>query len=235
MRQATVSPLKLCGGKLFESVVHQAWQGEAANEKFGSIIDHPQFYGAVTPPTSGMDLLRNAKWALDHNALLRVDFFTPQNMKRFMGTAAPVFRFLDRIEVRWEFKPSASELASLPTDVAAYAKCIYGANRYQETDGSLKQASLYFECNYQNRNYPTFDEVVKVFGNEWWPGWEVFGPPSHGWPSPATAPHGNDEMVYDFEGVPYRDGLARRRALVGFLPDASFKSFSLAEGVMPWR
>jgi hypothetical protein len=40
----------------------------------------------------GLDLLRNVKWAIDHDAMLRIDFFTSENMKRFFGVSAAVFR-----------------------------------------------------------------------------------------------------------------------------------------------
>jgi hypothetical protein len=46
-----------------------------------------QFYGAVTPPRTGVDLLRNLKFALDHDAVLRDDFYAPETLRRFFGSA----------------------------------------------------------------------------------------------------------------------------------------------------
>ena len=73
----------------------------------------PNFYGAVRPTTSSMELLRNAKWALEHDAPLRVDFFTSENMKRFFGEAAPVVRTLDGISARLGDEAFGSESCGL--------------------------------------------------------------------------------------------------------------------------
>jgi hypothetical protein len=209
---------------------YHAWQGLAADVRYGPIIDNPKFYDAVKPPTSGMELLRNTKWALDNDALLRVDFFTSENMKRFLGMAAPVIRTLDDITVRWETKPSAADLAALPPDVAERARCIYIVKGSLQADGNLKSGNLDFNCNYvPNRAYPTFDEVVEVFGHRWRSAWEVNGPPLHGMPPPPTAAHGNEDMVYEFRGAPYRGRHVWRQVLARFGPDASFGGFSLSE------
>jgi hypothetical protein len=210
---------------------YHAWQGQAADAKFGPIIDNPTFYAVVRPPTSGMELLRNAKWALDHDALLRVDFFTSENMKRFFGATAPVIRTLEDILVRWEVKPSAAALAALPPNAAESARCIYIVQGSLQADGNLKSANLDFNCDYSpNREYPTFDEVVEVFGHRWRSAWEVNGPRLHGMPPTPTAPHGNEDMIYEFPGAPYRGHHVWRRLLVRFAPDATFENFSLYEG-----
>jgi hypothetical protein len=210
---------------------YHAGQGLAADEKYGPIIDNPNFYGAVTPPTSSMELLRNAKWAFDHDALLRVDFFTSENMKRFFGVAAPVVRTLNDIKVRWEIKPSAASLAALPPEVAENARCVYVVEGSLEADGNLKSGLLDFGCNYvPNRRYPTFEEVVEVFGHRWRSALEVNGlQPRQGIPPPPTAPHGNEDMIYEFPGTPYRGRHVWRHLLVRFAPDASFVNFSLSE------
>jgi hypothetical protein len=209
---------------------YHAWQGLAADARYGPIIDNPKFYDAVKPPTSGMELLRNAKWAFDNDALLRVDFFTSENMKRFLGVAAPVIRTLDDIFVRWETKPSEADLAALPPNVAEGARCIYIVKGSLQADGNLKSGSLDFNCDYvPNRAYPTFDEVVEVFGHRWRSAWEVNGPPLHGMPLPPTAAHGNEDMVYEFQGAPYRGRHVWRQVLARFAPDASFAGFSLSE------
>jgi hypothetical protein len=208
---------------------NDAWQSQAADAKYGPIIDNLRFYGAIARPSTAMDLLRNIKWALDHDAVLRDDFFTRENMKRFFGTAAPVKRTLDRIQARWEFKPSEPELAAMPSNFARFAKCIYAVGRLQPANREI-EGGITISCNYDNSGYPTFDDVRRVFGEKWQDGLKVFGPPLHGPPLPPTAPHGNQAMVYDFDGAQYPLGSkVRRRLSVEFRPNASLTSLSLSE------
>jgi hypothetical protein len=207
--------------------MYQAWQGQAATAKFGTIVDNPAFYMDVKLPTSAKEVLRNVKWALDHDALLRVDFFTPESMDRFFGVAAPMIRSLDGIRANGEMEFSLKGLTDLPKNFAVNAKCTYSVGGALESDGSLKEGSLAFFCN-----YITFDDVELVFGDKWQAGWMVFGPPPpHSLPFPATAPHGNETMVYDFDGPPYYRGRqVQRRLVVEFAPDASLKALQLSEG-----
>jgi hypothetical protein len=196
-----------------------SWQSEAADAKYGPIVDNPAVYGEMTPPASPVKLLRNAKWVLDHDAVLRADFFTPQNMERFFGMAEPVLRTLDQIHARWEVKPLEKELAALPPAVVGLlAKCTYGADRFQDADGSLKGGKLYFECNYPNPAYPTLDDVIRVFG-----------PPSYGPPLPLAPPKGSEILLYDFGGAPYLGRKVKRELSFKLGRDASFKEFVLSE------
>jgi hypothetical protein len=43
----------------------------------------------------------SVKWSLDRDALLRIDFYTPENLKRFFGAAAPVFRTPTSWQAQW--------------------------------------------------------------------------------------------------------------------------------------
>lgn len=211
------------------SSFYEAWQQQAANAKHGEIVDNPKLYGAVNAPANGLDLLRNLKWVLDHDAVLRADFFTSANMKRFFGTAAPVKREFDRLEARWQLGPPQREGAALPP--TPMANCTYFIGRAQSADGNATGGRISIDCNYPNPAYPTFDQVRQVFGDKWQTGYSVFGPPLHGAQLPnPTAPHGNETMVYTFSAG--RDVSGRplqRRLVVEFDAGAFFKRLWLSE------
>ncbi len=207
---------------------YDAWQQQAADTKYGEIVDNPKLYGAVSAPANGLDLLRNLKWVIDHDAVLRADFFTSANMKRFFGTASPVKRGIDRLRAQWQLGPPKREGSALPP--TPMARCTYNVFRAQNADGNATNGSISIDCNYPNSTYPTFDEVRQVFGDKWQTGYSVFGPPLHGPHPSATARHGNETMVYTFSAG--RDASGRplqRRLVVEFDPGANFRRLWFSE------
>lgn len=201
--------------------------GPEAEAKFGPIADDPRFYGAIRPPANGGELLRNLKWAVDHDITLRTDFYTPENMTRFFGVEALIIRRLNgRIMASRVVRPTKAALEKLEPNFRSSAKCDFNVDRVEELDHTVGAAILIY-CNYKRSDMPTFEEVVQIFGSEWQSGWRALGPPLHGPPPPAIAPHGNQVMVYEFSGrgdAHDREPL-KRSVIVRFAPDASFEAF----------
>ena len=56
-------------GTLADALEH-ARRDKVAEAKYGPIVDNPEYYRAIKSPMSGLDLLRNVKRAIDHDALL---------------------------------------------------------------------------------------------------------------------------------------------------------------------
>ena len=226
----------------FSSVVTQAlgcsffvsWDRLVAKTKYGSIKDNPAFYGVVAPPTSALDLLRNAKWAIDHDVVLRVDFFTPENMNRFFGTGNPVFSLLmNAVYMRSEIKAVGSDVTVL--GARPDATCAYGASGLDLSDGgfvsgrlytSFRSGRLYFECDYYPNNAPTFDEVVRVFGDKWKDHGPLPPARARSWP-PAAAPHGNGSLTYVFDDALRLGRQVHGKLEVDFAPDARVTKFDL--------
>jgi hypothetical protein len=67
-------------------------QQQKMNEQGGQAVVSKQddasaseLYAVVKKPTTPMELLKNIKFALDHELLLRDDFYTDENLMRFLG------------------------------------------------------------------------------------------------------------------------------------------------------
>jgi hypothetical protein len=116
--------------------LEHARKDKVAEAKYGPIVDNPEYYRAIKSPMSGLDLLRNVKWAIDHDALLRIDFFTSENMKRFFGVSAVVFREIAAGESKWR---SPMRRANPQTG------CLYQVEL--SWIGDAQSASLTVDCN----------------------------------------------------------------------------------------
>jgi hypothetical protein len=187
---------------------------------FGPIIDNPQLYGGIIPPTTGGELLRNLRFALDHDVVLRRDFYTPENLKRFFGASATIYRTSNGgIWAVWAVRPTAPKLARLKPTVRRYAQCQYSA-RLHSADPEKKKGWISVSCNYEHAGSPTLEEVERVFGKEWQDTWI---PSPHGLPKSSAAPY-PVRMTYNVD-----KGALRRSIEVDFGPDETFNSFHLAE------
>lgn len=195
-----------------DSVFHSTANRVSAGVNFSPIRDNPALYGAVRAPAYGIDFLRNVKWLIDNVALLREDFYTPENMRRFFGIdAVPMRNATGAIRVDRTRTPERDP-----------PRCDYVLGR-GESSGTQK-ASLQVDCRYGKPTMLTFDEVETVFGKGWRDGLLVFGPSPHGGPAPARAKHGNQGMVYDF-GKP-----RFTRMVIGFDRDGNFDHLRVEVG-----
>jgi hypothetical protein len=138
--------------------LENARKDKVAEAKYGPIVDNPEYYRAIKSPMSGLDLLRNVKWAIDHDALLRIDFFTSENMKRFFGVSATVFREIAAGQSKWR---SSMRQGNPKTG------CLYQVEL--SWAGGAQSAFLTVDCNSSHSISPTFDDVVRTFGENWQP------------------------------------------------------------------
>jgi hypothetical protein len=192
-----------------------------AERTFGPIVDNPQLYGAITAPTNGIELLRNLGFALDHDVILRRDFYTAENMRRFFGSAPTIYKKSNgSIRTRWDVKPTDKERNKLEPGAERYAQCQYVADLIVTTSAK-KKGGIAIVCNFKHALGPTFEEVEQVFGQDWQNTWQM---PLHGPPPPRTTPHGNTRITYDFDKAPLR-----RSITVSFDPNATFSSLNLSE------
>jgi hypothetical protein len=143
-------------------------------------------------------MLRNAKRALFRDHLLRVDFYTPENIRRFFGVQALVERNLQR-DIRSDFSVDFPEdQIDPPQSAAVQPSCVTSVGRF-ERPGEKPFGSVQYHCTYKRIGEPTFDEVVSALGSGWIDYWHQDPPPPlrlHGQPPPPTGPHGNDRILY---------------------------------------
>jgi hypothetical protein len=169
-----------------------------AEIKFGPIVDNPQLYKEITPPRNGIGLLRNLKFALDHDSLLRRDFYTPENLERFFAHQPIIHREPDgSIWARWVVKPTAAALAKMKPGTERYTQCQYVVG-LRPTDLGRKKAGIGISCNFEHALSPVLDDVERVFGREWKDTWM---PPLHGLPRPRTSIDGNTRMTYTLDSA----------------------------------
>ena len=203
--------------------LEHARKDKVAEAKYGPIVDNPEYYRAIKSPMSGLDLLRNVKWAIDHDALLRIDFFTSENMKRFFGVSAVVFREIAAGESKWR---SPMRRANPQTG------CLYQVEL--SWIGDAQSASLTVDCNSSHSISPTFDDVVRTFSENWQPdpkvspeGVHIRGLSSQGAVKgvhrpPPTGPQGYDNLIYTYV-VPHFTRMLR----VFLGDDANFKGLQV--------
>jgi hypothetical protein len=55
-----------------------------------SVIPSQKTYAMVKKPTTPLELLKNARFAIDHDLLVRLDFYTQENLERFFGGHAHI-------------------------------------------------------------------------------------------------------------------------------------------------
>src|SRR5229473_4087996 len=82
-----------------------------------------------------------------------------------------------------------------------------------------RSGRLYFECDYYPNNAPTFDEVVRVFGDKWKDHGPLPPARARSWP-PAAAPHGNEALTYVFDDALRLGRQVHGKLEVDFAPDA---------------
>ena len=161
-----------------------------ADARFGPIADDPDFYAALRPPSGPESFLRNVKWVIDRDAMLRADFYTAPSMKRFLD--------LDVVAMRNAVGTPFIEAQNQPAALL-YPFCSF------RFFGPAAQGALaaYFSirCERNWPSMPSFADVERVFGKKWKDArkgarWEPNGPA----PAPAArAEHGNLTMVYSFD------------------------------------
>jgi hypothetical protein len=198
------------------SAAKEDWEAEA---NFGPLSDKSAVYSSIVPPASGAGLLRNLAFVLDHDAVLRRDFYTVENLHRFFAMRPTVYRRGNGdIWGRWVVRPTEVEARTLEPGASRYAQCQYSvALQVLATD--KKRGGIAIACNFKLNDGFGLDDVERVFGPDWQDAWQM---PVHGPPPPRTAVNGNTRMAYDFD-----KGSLHRAIEVSFGPDAVFNVFDL--------
>jgi hypothetical protein len=110
----------------------------------GQTAGNPRLFGAVAPPRTIIDLVWNIKFAVDHDAVLRDEFYTEENLHRFFGSAGTM---VHRV-------PDGEYTAS-----GESGPCHYEAGKRRNESGA-QSGGLRLRCV----GGATYDEVVKLFG-----------------------------------------------------------------------
>jgi hypothetical protein len=208
-------------------VFGSTWEEVAAEAKFGPIAENPDFYSKIKPPRDGLDLPNNIHWAIEHDVVLRDDFYTLENMQRFFGVRGQRQRYLNgSIGLNGSFEGGESAIEKMDPSLKPYAHCGAIVGRTLTSEVAIHGA-IKLSCNFKQPMMPTFADIEDVFGTGWQDGLKVFGSPIHGPPPPRTAPHGNEVMVYTL-GSPSAQPTGRplkRSLVVRFGPDGSLSEF----------
>ncbi|MBN9088746.1 MAG: hypothetical protein J0J01_17720 [Reyranella sp.] len=196
---------------------------QEAAEKLGPVVADPARYRAVTPPATGVELLRNLKWVVDNDVVLRPDFYVPDSLRRVLGIDAFVIRQRDGgLGLDHWVRPTKEEQERSPDAAAKYAKCQYGGLYTPQPNGA-SQGGLTFDCSYARSDRASIEQIEKTFGADW-----LFLPPSvpsHGSGLPAaTAAHGNERLHRES-----KRGRKAQRVTIQLWPDATLRSFTLDE------
>lgn len=145
----------------------------------------------VTKPATYIDVLRNFKMAIDGGLLLNPEFVSDPALISFFGDGKIIRHqgIPDGVsgEIANIFLKADPSNWSVAVDFRLTMKpeCIEGTLRIRHRSVEL--------------SLPTFDDIEAVFGRGWT---HLFEPPSaHGGRIPATAPHGNDVIVYESAGT----------------------------------
>jgi hypothetical protein len=205
-----------------QSKLASAAEDLQARITLGPIVDNPGFYAQVIVPRNGRELLHNIRFALDHDAVLRRDFYTEQSMSRFFAAPyAPIYHSTDgSIFVNWIVRPTAAELATMNRDAWKTSGCNY-TGRLDYIAQDKQKGSFGFYCTFAAPISPSFADVEQAFGKEWR---ETLECPVHPSIPPVLPPRCNRRITYTLD----RPGIGRSLTVV-FEGDGTFGSLSLEE------
>lgn len=189
---------------------------------FGPPAENPRLYGLVVVPRTSRELLHNLRYVLDHDLMLRRDFYTERNMQRFLAAPyAPILRTTaGDISASWAVGARSSFTGWPVAPDRNRDQCQYGA-RLLVGAGGGRSASVFISCNFNSALSPSLPEVEEAFGKEWKNTWRG---PMHGPPPPASSRYGNQRMTYVLD-----KGGRRRTLNVLFESDGDFSSLELTE------
>jgi formylglycine-generating enzyme required for sulfatase activity len=165
-------------------------QAPPASEE--ATISVEELYSSVKQPTTPLELLQNIKVVLDHDLLLREDFYTENNLKRFFAGQKVVLRYGGS---RGENPSvSVSQFGSMVESVKSGGLVLEGIQfnfrRTVQSDNHVK-AYLYFAVLTSDIS---FANVEQVFGTAW--KYDYRSPHRRQAPPSPTLPQGNARISY---------------------------------------
>ena len=155
-----------------------------------STVSVKDIYPTVMKPTTLIELLQNIKFALDHQLLLKEDFYTDENMKSFLGGRKVFLEKDDRTEKRGGF-------VGLGQQVKTERKFNDGISfMFDRKIKESGQVHVELELIIFGEHPANFDAVEQIFGADWhYPRNRMVR--GHGEVIPSTTqPHGNAHIEY---------------------------------------
>jgi hypothetical protein len=155
--------------------------------------------------------------------VLRRDFYSEVNMRRFFGaSSAPVYRKPNgEITARWIAWPGLDEMDKMRADEWKTKRCDYQAG-LAPIVRAKRSGRLQVTCTFAAEISPTLGEVGGVFGKDREDAREC---PVHMPPSASASAYCYRVIVYRFDKSDIRGELTFK-----FDPEGSFSSLSLIEG-----
>lgn len=152
-----------------------------------------QFYSKIVRPVTLIDLLRNFKTAMDGDLLLRDDFYTDDNLKKFSGGERIIW-----IKVPPNGRGEIVGFGTMVKDLHHDGRTWGGLGIiFSQNFNEGREAVTGWLLTISDPNSVSFSEVEAIFGTGW-EGRTFMNPPPHGPPRPpATHPRGYDRIVYN--------------------------------------
>jgi hypothetical protein len=178
-----------------------------AAETLPPIVENHHLYESIIQPTNALEIMHNARWALQHDALLREDFFTSLNIERFFGLPAIISRTLKAIRTSWA--TSSKRIEATPAWGPHAPVCFFSAGR-AVNDDKYTSASFEWRCHSPGPIMPTLEDVRQTFDELSAPDFQ-----SGDCVNVCSRPQGQGRYAYDL--VTYRFGDLSQR---GRMPTA---------------
>ncbi|AMP15767.1 hypothetical protein CPter291_3532 [Collimonas pratensis] len=178
----------------------------------------------VNKPTTQKQVLENMKFALDHDLLLREDFYSDENLKNFFD-AKDVRRYIVGANHK-DFRVQTNNFEKLFKPVEFDGNTYPGAQMaggfaISETGELHGSINIDVSGVEQAPRELYFNDVENVFGKNW----ELINEVRLHGPLPyATGPHGNETIRYTLD-----DTLIKRGIVVEFHRNGSFAGVYLTE------
>lgn len=217
---AVATALEIVGAAHAASDIQQQLK---STEEYNN-VSAEELYAMVKIPTRPIEILENIKFALDHDLILREDFYATENLHNFFSIENPSMGSTESgqkdIWVRTSnfggrlFKPVKFRSSTYPG-----AQLVLS---FKSTELGKVHASIGLSISGLGKvSELNFDAVEKIFGKNWKLDRTA---PLHGPNPPATAPHGNDIVTYVVDNC-----CIKRTISIAFYGDGSLSDISIRE------
>lgn len=224
--KCTSAGASLIVGSLANSM-REALEHLKASDQFGPIQSKAGFYASVLRPVTSVDLLLNLKFIYENDVLLEADFYTLENLERFLGRKPAGLRrtFDGGFYARWPVNDDGSGRGFRDTfseDFSLRSFEMRGNPKLSASDlPKGRQGLLNLLYNDSELSVPTFSQVQQILGTAWRAEGEK--------PPLLDDPHGSARIVYSSTTKASDGAVNVRRIRINFAPGWRLLSFELTE------
>jgi hypothetical protein len=153
---------------------------------------------SVNEPTDYEGLFRNFKVAVDEGLFVKREFFSDQTLSRFFGKGRIIWHQRGPNQFAGEITRLAQPRERDPSQPRSLLEdVVVTFRRTSDTNGAV-EANVILDILTDAANRLSFFDIERIFG-ERWTLYRNAAPNPHLDVVPATAPHGNDSILYRIE------------------------------------